>query len=520
MPTHQSRGTRLGVVGAGTMGSGIALTGLSAGLPVALYDTSPEALGRADAYLRKHLAKAGKQAALGDLRLTDQLHDLSGCDVIIEAAPEDLSLKRALFTELDRLCPAPALLATNTSTLSVTAIASAVATPGRVAGVHFFNPAPLMPLVEVARGAHSDPATIESLVRLVELLGKTPVVTGDTPGFIVNRVARPFYGEALRILGEGTAPHDQIDRIVELGAGFRMGPFRLMDLIGVDVNLAATRSMWQQTFGEPRYRPHPIQERMAQHGDLGRKTGRGFYRYEEGELAPAPELPQARRDNSGLVLLGEGSWAPGWAERIAATGYALREAHGDIPVAGFVIAGREEGARSILERLDRGLSPDTPIFCQVCDQTLEEAAASSPGRGRIFGFDGLFAAQGKVISVVSPAEASDAARANAETFLAGIGLRSEWIGDGAGLVLPRVMSMLANEAAFALAEGTADEETIDLAMRLGANYPVGPLAWLRQVGAEKVLRVLEHLRAIFAEERYLVAPLLRRWANEDRTVRS
>ncbi|HKY84084.1 MAG TPA: 3-hydroxyacyl-CoA dehydrogenase NAD-binding domain-containing protein [Anaerolineales bacterium] len=520
MPTHQSRGTRLGVVGAGTMGSGIALTALSAGLAVALHDTSPEALGRADIYLRKHLQKAGKEAALDGLRQTAQLKELADCDVIIEAAPEDLGLKQTLFAELDRLCPPPALLATNTSTLSVTAIASATATPERIAGLHFFNPAPLMPLVEVARGAHSAPATIETLVKLIEQMGKTPVVTADTPGFIVNRVARPFYGEALRILGEGTAPHDQIDRIVELGAGFRMGPFRLMDLIGIDVNFAATRSMWEQTFGEPRYRPHPIQERMVQQGTLGRKTGRGFYVYGAREAMPPLDLPEARRDNSGLVLVSEGSWAPGLAERLGGAGYSLREAHGEIPVAGFVIAGREEEARSILERLDRGLSPETPIFCQVCDQTLAEATGSVPGRGRIFGFDGLFAAQGKALSLVSPTDAFETARANAETLISGLGLRAEWIGDGAGLVLPRVMSMLANEAAFALAEGTADEGTIDLAMRLGANYPVGPLAWLRQVGAQKVLRVLEHLRAVFAEERYRVAPLLRRWANEDRTVRS
>ena len=520
MPTHQSRGTRLGVVGAGTMGSGIALTALSAGLAVALHDTSPEALGRADIYLRKHLQKAGKEAALDGLRQTAQLKELADCDVIIEAAPEDLGLKQTLFAELDRLCPPPALLATNTSTLSVTAIASATATPERIAGLHFFNPAPLMPLVEVARGAHSAPATIETLVKLIEQMGKTPVVTADTPGFIVNRVARPFYGEALRILGEGTAPHDQIDRIVELGAGFRMGPFRLMDLIGIDVNFAATRSMWEQTFGEPRYRPHPIQERMVQQGTLGRKTGRGFYVYGAREAMPPLDLPEARRDNSGLVLVSEGSWAPGLAERLGGAGYSLRETHGEIPVAGFVIAGREEEARSILERLDRGLSPETPIFCQVCDQTLAEATGSVPGRGRIFGFDGLFAAQGKALSLVSPTDAFETARANAETLISGLGLRAEWIGDGAGLVLPRVMSMLANEAAFALAEGTADEGTIDLAMRLGANYPVGPLAWLRQVGAQKVLRVLEHLRAVFAEERYRVAPLLRRWANEDRTVRS
>src|SRR3972149_7893936 len=350
MPTRRDRETRLGVVGAGTMGSGIALTALSAGLSVALCDSSPEALGRADAYLRKHLEKAGKTKAIDELRLTPLLQDLAGCDVIIEAAPEDLILKQSLFAELDRLGPPPALLSTNTSTLSVTAIASAVGTPGRVAGLHFFNPAPLMPLVEVARGAHSSEATGEALVRLMERLGKTSVVTADTPGFIVNRVARPFYGEALRILGEGTASHDQIDRIVELGGGFRMGPFRLMDLIGIDVNFAATRSMWEQTFGEPRYRPHPIQERMVQEGTPGRKTGRGFYRYDGGQESPDSDVPQAESGASGLVIVSEGSWAPGLAERLAAAGYALREAHGETPLAGIVAAGRGGGSRGLLER--------------------------------------------------------------------------------------------------------------------------------------------------------------------------
>jgi 3-hydroxybutyryl-CoA dehydrogenase len=352
------------------MGAGIALVALRAGLAAVLQDTSPQALQRSTTYLRKHLEKSGQEAALGGLKTAERLDDLAGCDIVIEAAPEELALKQAIFTELDRLCPPPAILATNTSTLSVTAIASSATAAGRVAGLHFFNPPALMPLVEVARGARTAQTTVERLVALVERLGKTPVVTADTPGFIVNRVARPFYGEALRILGEGTAPHDQIDRIVELGAGFRMGPFRLMDLIGLDVNLAATRSMWEQTFGEPRYRPHPLQERMVQQGTLGRKTGRGFYRYDDEAGTTPPELPEARRDNSGLVLLSEGTWAPGLAERVAAAGYALREAHGEPPLAGIVVAGREEGSRAIVERLDRGLPADLPILCQVCDQTL------------------------------------------------------------------------------------------------------------------------------------------------------
>jgi 3-hydroxybutyryl-CoA dehydrogenase len=198
-----------------------------------------------------YLERKGKLANLNNLQLTGSMDDFKGAGVILEAIPEDLALKHDFFASVDELCPDGAILATNTSTLSVTAIAAATRQPQRVAGMHFFNPAPVMPLVEVIRGEQTDPGTVQSLITLAGKLGKKPVVARDTPGFIVNRVARPFYGEALRMLGEDVTSHDKIDQLVRLSGHFRMGPFELMDLIGIDVNLAAMQSMYEQTYGEP-----------------------------------------------------------------------------------------------------------------------------------------------------------------------------------------------------------------------------------------------------------------------------
>ncbi len=211
-------------------------------------------------------------------------------------------------------------------------------------------------------------------------------------------------------------------------------------------------------------------------------------------------------------MLGEGSWAPGLADRLAAAGFSTREAHGDAPIAAIVAAGREEGAAAQVARLVRALPGEVPVLVQCSDQLLADVLRSEDQPQRIIGFDGLFAGASKVLALVGLGDREHPARHQAERLARSVGAEPVWIGDGAGLVLPRILSMLANEAVFALEEGTSNEATIDLAMALGANYPIGPLAWMRQIGPGKVLRVLEHLRTVFAEERYRIAPLLRRWA--------
>ena len=280
----------IGVLGAGTMGSGIAQVCAQAGFETLLYDVSQQfidnGLGRIRSFLQRSRAR-GKITAeeekqiLERLISTLQLEDFRECALVIEAAPEQIDLKRDMFKKLDALCPPDALLATNTSSFSVTAIAGATRQPERVLGMHFFNPPPLMALVEIIRGDRTSPATMEKAISIARQIGKTPVAAKDTPGFIVNRIARPFYNEALRILGDGQAEVEAIDRIMKEAGGFPMGPFELMDLIGIDINFAATQSLHQSFFYDSRFRPSPIQQRMALAGNLGRKTGRGFYTYGE-----------------------------------------------------------------------------------------------------------------------------------------------------------------------------------------------------------------------------------------------
>ena len=280
----------VGIIGSGVMGAGIAqVAGLSR-FEVILHDLAPEALTRAMQRIKDELRRATDKGKLTSTEATEGLahihprknfKDLADADFIIEAAIEDLDVKRGIFARLDAMVAHDTILATNTSSLSVGAIGALTRTPDSVVGMHFFNPATTMKLVEVVRTGKTSDATVTAASDLATRMGKVPIVCRDTPGFIVNRLARPFYGEALRLLGDGIAKVEEIDRIVTREGGFRMGPFALMDLIGIDVNYAVTSSVYEQFFYEPRFRPHPIQRQMVEAGTLGRKTKQGFYAYKE-----------------------------------------------------------------------------------------------------------------------------------------------------------------------------------------------------------------------------------------------
>jgi 3-hydroxybutyryl-CoA dehydrogenase len=277
----------IGVVGLGAMGAGIAQLALEGGFEVVGREVTGE-LGEAAAarighFLTRKVEKgsldaAARDAAIARLRTTTSLDDLASCDFVIEAIVEELEPKQALFAELERICRADAVLATNTSALSVTEIAAATSSPGRIVGMHFFNPAPLMPLVEVVRAELSDDAAIATTVAVAEGMGKTPIRCHDTPGFVVNRVLIPLLNDCLRVLDEARVRPEDLDTAMRAGAGWPMGPCELVDLVGVDVHVHASEALYAK-LREPRMAPPPRLVAMYNAGLLGRKSGRGFYTY-------------------------------------------------------------------------------------------------------------------------------------------------------------------------------------------------------------------------------------------------
>ena len=293
---------KIGVIGSGSMGSGIAQVAATAGHDVLIYDNNPQALKRTSEKLQKILNRlvekgriddATAKAIFGRIYFVEHLSSFKDCGLIIEAIIEDLKIKKAVFEQLEDLVPSDCILATNTSSLSVASIASACVRPDRVIGIHFFNPAPLMKLVEIIPAIQTSDTILKEAKKMIDSWGKLTVVTKDTPGFIVNRVARPFYGEALRILEEGIADVPTIDWAMTEIAGFRMGPFTLMDYIGNDINYKVTETVFKSFYYDPRYKPAFTQKRLSEAGYLGRKSGRGYYDYAEGAVNPEPNKDKA-----------------------------------------------------------------------------------------------------------------------------------------------------------------------------------------------------------------------------------
>jgi 3-hydroxybutyryl-CoA dehydrogenase len=504
----------LGVAGAGTMGSGIAQLGCVAGMQTLLHDPDPEALERGMARIVRQLDREvskgrmesdAAEAAKARLRPAPGLEEFGECEIVIEAAPERVELKHQLFSRLSKIVSADCVLASNTSSLLVTALAPAAEHPDRVVGMHFFNPPPLMALLEVVAGAESSDRALAVARACGEAMGKRVIVAADGPGFLVNRCNRPWGLESLKLLSERIATIEQIDRICRLGGGFRMGPFELMDLVGVDVGLDIARSFYEQSFGEPRWQPSQITVRTVAAGRTGRKSGRGFYDYPESgsHREPDPE-PLSRGGGDGLVVIsGDSALALALAE-------AAVEAGWDVATPAEAVDGPVPSL--ILELSLDGEEPEAPLQGgprAVCCAAGSLAALDPGGSG--VGFHALppLDASALVELTRGPDTAASAA-AVAERFFATLGMHTQWVGDAPGLVLGRIVCQVINEAAFALGEGVGSAEDIDAGMVHGLNYPRGILAWADEIGLDHVLAVLDALNLERGEERYRMAPLLRR----------
>jgi 3-hydroxybutyryl-CoA dehydrogenase len=497
----------IGVVGAGTMGSGIAQLAAQSGARTLLYDPVEGAAAAGAERARAGIAKlvdkgrlTGDAAGIGGrLEVADALEALSACELIIEAAPERLELKHELVAELSRIAPG-AVLASNTSSIPITAIASAAADPSRVVGLHFFNPAPLMALVELIAGLQSSEEALAVARAAGEAMGRRVINATDGPGFLVNRCNRPFGLEALRLLQERLAGVEEIDTIVR-GAGFRMGPFELQDLVGIDVGFAVAKSFHELSFGEPRWRPSPLSALKVAAGQLGRKTGQGWYTYANGAPHRAadaePPEPGVPAGVDGPVLIS--GFLP-IADELRAladeAGFAVTdEADGDVPWL-IIECGPPEDDAPVLQGAPRVL-----LCAEGALQALDQGGAAA-------GFHAL-PPVGLVELTRTPATA-DVAAERAEAFFTGLGLPITWVGDAPGLVLGRIVAQVVNECAFAVGEGVGSAEDVDAGMTLGMNYPTGPLAWADDIGLDHIVMILDGLREEYGEERYRTAPLLRR----------
>jgi 3-hydroxybutyryl-CoA dehydrogenase len=497
----------VGVVGAGTMGAGIAQLAAQAGARTLLYDAVPEGLARGidkvEAALT-HLIGRGKlqaeqaEAIRGRLTAASELSALGPCGIVIEAAPEQIELKRELFGELARAVEPGCVLATNTSSLSVTEIAAATPGPERVVGLHFFNPAPVMGLVELVAGAESSPEALAVARGVGEAMGKRVIEAADVAGFLVNRCARPVSLISLRLLTERIAPPEQIDRVFRMEGGFRMGPFELQDLVGLDTNHAVAEAFQRQSYGEPRYQPSPLQARMVAAGRLGRKTGRGWYSYERGtrpgEYRQADPDPPAGGDGFGreVLITGELPVAHELAHVAERAGFVVRRGPGhEIPWLTLDCGGGATGPGPRAVLLHKG-----------------SLHLSSPEAAGFHVLPPVSSAQ--LIEVTRTPVTDEVALERVHDFVEAIGRHAELVGDAPGLVLGRVVSQLINEAAFLIGEGNGAPEDIDAGLELGLSHPRGPVAWSRQIGLSHVVSVLDALHRELGEERYRVAPLLRR----------
>lgn len=495
-PDIHSPALTLGIAGAGAMGRGIAQIAAQAGIRVLLFDLAPGAAAAAQqtiAATLSGLAAKGKiateaaEAAAGRIEPAATLEAFAPCHVVIEAIVEKLEAKRQLFAALEGIVGEDCILASNTSSLSVTEIAASCKRPGRVAGYHFFNPVPLMKVVEVVDALLTEPWIGEALAALAQRIGHTPVRAKDTPGFIVNHAGRGYVTEALRLLGENVAGFHEIDRILREAAGFRMGPFELLDLTGLDVSHPVMESIYHQYYEEPRYRPSALAAQRLAAGVLGRKSGRGFYAYPDGKQQAMPALPAPNaRPTKVWVSSARPSFAAAVRNLVCALG----------------------------GNLDESQSPQDGALCVVTplgEDATTCAAREGLDAARTVAIDVLLGLDKRRTLMTTPLT-STAMREAAHGLFAADGVPASVIRDSAGCVAQRVLAHIVNIGCDIAQQGIALPADIDCAVTLGLGYPKGPLALGDALGARTVLEILDNLQACYGDPRYRPSPWLRRRA--------
>ncbi|MGH8687075.1 MAG: 3-hydroxyacyl-CoA dehydrogenase [Burkholderiales bacterium] len=476
------------MAGSGTMGRGIVQVLAQCGARVRVFDAQPGAAAKAKESIAKVLAgqvakgrvaQADADATLGRIEIAASSAAFKDCHLVVEAIIEQLEPKQALFRDLEAIVGENCILASNTSSLSVTAMAAACSKPGRVAGYHFFNPVPLMKIVEVVDGELTEPWVGEALAALARRYGHTPVRCRDTPGFVVNHAGRGFVPESLHVLQEGVADFATIDRILVDAAGFRMGPFTLMDLVGLDVAHAVMKSMHLQYYGEPKYQPAYFAETRVAAGLLGRKTGRGWYRYDKDNAQE--KLPEQTVPGTKAAEV----WAaPELKELVSKLGAKVVAKPGRDTLCLIAPLGSDATTAALEQDLDpRHTVAIDPLFGFSRRRTLMTTPVTAP-------------------------EARDAAHA----LLAADGVPVSVIRDSAGFVAQRVVAHIVNVGCDIVQQRIASPEDLDRAVMLGLGYPKGPLAMGDAVGAAKVLAVLEAMQDLYKEPRYRPSPWLTRRA--------
>ncbi len=485
----------VGVVGTGVMGRGIVQIALTGGFRVKMHDQDGGQLEKAKDFVQAMIRRAAEKGRMTDddateaaarLELVGDLAGLADCDLVVEAVVEDLEAKRALFRRLEEIVSGDACLASNTSSLSVTRIAAACTRPGRVAGCHFFNPVPLLKVVEVVGGQLTEPATLDALDAVARRCGHEPVRTQDSPGFLVNHAGRGFYTEAVRVVAEGIAEPRQIDDVMREAAGFRVGPFELMDTTGLDVSGVVMESIYEQFYQEPRFAPQPfIRNRMAA-GLHGRKTGRGFYAYEDGRktVAPEPEPPTGLPDS---VWVGPpGDAGADLLRGLVESRTTVETAAGPSPSALCMVA--PLGADATTTALDLGIDPRRTVAVDT-----------------LFGL-------GSRLTLMTTSVTDPAARDRAHALLAAGGNAVTVIHDSPGFVAQRMIATIVNTSADIAQKRIAVPDDINKAVRLGLAYPRGPLEFGDHIGAGRILEILETMHAFYGDPRYRPSPWLKRRA--------